>query len=510
MSVEEVVNLTPDDLVDLTREELEEASPSSIGGASATLANLRSAVRLSERGAAHGIRAQHVLGMALVDAACLLLLTQALRPTREVVWSADQPAHAVIPISVAIWWGVFAIFGLYGRRAVDARQIVAATSSAYALLLVVMWGPSSETLPLALLGVLALIGVAEVVARIVFHRAVVAPSLANSPLSTVVVGSGDETLSLLELLAEPESGHRPVAAVRTDQQERSDGGSVAWSGSLADLAATLRGTGASCLYVASTETSTAQMDVISRAARIARCRIHLTAPLPSMVSSRLSFEGLELRHGGRRRTAIVVDPVPRGRIHLLSKRAFDIAGSVLLLMVTSPLMLATAIAVKASSRGPVLFRQERVTRGGRVFRMLKFRTMRSNADAYLEAQGIDPTRPFFKLDHDPRLTRVGRVIRRLSIDELPQLVNVLCGSMSLVGPRPLPVEQVRANLQLLNDRHEVKPGLTGWWQINGRSAVSAEEALQNDSFYVENWSLSLDLYILARTARAVLSGRGAQ
>jgi lipopolysaccharide/colanic/teichoic acid biosynthesis glycosyltransferase len=121
----------------------------------------------------------------------------------------------------------------------------------------------------------------------------------------------------------------------------------------------------------------------------------------------------------------------------------------------------------------------------------------------------DTSAPFFKLQADPRLTRVGAVLRRLSLDELPQLLNVLRGEMSLVGPRPLPADQVAANLELLSPRHEVPAGMTGWWQVNGRSGVTPEEAIHLDQFYIENWSLSLDLYVILKTFGAVLGQKGA-
>ncbi len=132
-----------------------------------------------------------------------------------------------------------------------------------------------------------------------------------------------------------------------------------------------------------------------------------------------------------------------------------------------------------------------------------------NSDEVLRKHGIDPSRPFFKLDDDPRITSVGRVLRKLSLDELPQLLNVLRGDMSLVGPRPLPADQVAANMELLSSRHEVPAGVTGWWQINGRSSVAFEEAVRMDLFYIENWSLSLDLYILIKTLGCVLARKGA-
>jgi lipopolysaccharide/colanic/teichoic acid biosynthesis glycosyltransferase len=173
------------------------------------------------------------------------------------------------------------------------------------------------------------------------------------------------------------------------------------------------------------------------------------------------------------------------------------------LLVTLPLWPVIALAVRLDSRGPVLFHQERVTKDGRIFRMHKFRTMRTGDPAF------DTTRPFFKLESDPRLTRVGGFLRKYSLDELPQLWNVLSGEMSIVGPRPLPADQVAANRELLSPRHVVPAGVTGWWQTNGRSRVTPEEALRLDLFYIENWSLTLDMYVVLKTFGAVVGRQGA-
>jgi lipopolysaccharide/colanic/teichoic acid biosynthesis glycosyltransferase len=141
--------------------------------------------------------------------------------------------------------------------------------------------------------------------------------------------------------------------------------------------------------------------------------------------------------------------------------------------------------------------------------MLKFRTMVNDPAGALDGKLIDLTQPFFKMRDDPRLIRVGRFLRAVSLDELPQLWNVMRGDMSLVGPRPLPAEQVAANIEALAPRHEVRAGMTGWWQISGRSEVDVSEALRMDLFYIENWSLSLDLYIVLKTVGVVIVGRGA-
>jgi exopolysaccharide biosynthesis polyprenyl glycosylphosphotransferase len=191
----------------------------------------------------------------------------------------------------------------------------------------------------------------------------------------------------------------------------------------------------------------------------------------------------------------------------LMDRTLALGGLLMLL----PALVVVAVAVRVTSRGPVLFRQERVGKNGETFRMLKFRSMYRDAESRLidlvhlnEAGGA-----LFKIRNDPRVTPVGRFIRKWSLDELPQLWNVVRGDMSLVGPRPpLPAEVARYESDV-HRRLLVKPGITGRWQISGRSDLSWEEAVRHDLFYVENWSLAMDLSILFQTVRAVVKGAGA-
>lgn len=194
------------------------------------------------------------------------------------------------------------------------------------------------------------------------------------------------------------------------------------------------------------------------------------------------------------------------------KLVFDWCGAMALLLLSSPLLLATAAAIKLSSPGPVFYRQERIGRDGQPFQMIKFRSMRVGADAelarLLEEQGT-AGRPLFKVENDPRITGVGRFIRRYSIDELPQLLNVLNGDMSLVGPRPQREGEVALYDHTARRRLRVRPGMTGLWQVSGRSNLSWEEAIALDMHYVENWSLVGDLQILVRTVRAVVAKDGA-
>jgi lipopolysaccharide/colanic/teichoic acid biosynthesis glycosyltransferase len=181
------------------------------------------------------------------------------------------------------------------------------------------------------------------------------------------------------------------------------------------------------------------------------------------------------------------------------------------LLVTAPLMAAVAIAIKLDSKGPVLFKQERVGRDGVPFKVLKLRTMCIDAEAKLaelqkqnEADG-----PLFKMKNDPRITRVGRILRKLSIDEIPQLWNVMRNEMSMVGPRPALSREVEQWGDALHGRLRVKPGVTGMWQVSGRSSSSFEDYERLDLYYVDNWSLATDLMIIAKTLPAVLMSRGA-
>jgi exopolysaccharide biosynthesis polyprenyl glycosylphosphotransferase len=210
-------------------------------------------------------------------------------------------------------------------------------------------------------------------------------------------------------------------------------------------------------------------------------------------------------------------------LHRFSKRAFDLATAGAMLLLLSPLLLLVAALIKLESKGPVIYRQQRIGENGRLFTMFKFRSMRADADpnahkAYvtrLIEQNLGPEEVAenggrsLKMEHDPRITRVGRFIRKMSIDELPQLFNVLRGDMSLVGPRPpLPYEA-----DLYRDWHkrrfEALPGITGWWQVKGRNRVSFDEMVRLDLHYIEHASFWLDVRVLLMTPWVVLTGKGA-
>ena len=195
----------------------------------------------------------------------------------------------------------------------------------------------------------------------------------------------------------------------------------------------------------------------------------------------------------------------------LTKRLFDLAGSVAALVLLSPVMLVVALAIWSEDRGPVFFRQPRIGRDGHTFGCFKFRSMFVDAERMEQQlrEEMGHTGALWKMQQDPRITRVGRFIRRYSIDELPQLFNVVLGEMSLVGPRPQQAWEVETYTDWEGRRLRVRPGMTGLWQVSGRSQLSFDEAIRLDLYYVDNWSMWSDLIIMAKTVRAVLGSAGA-
>ncbi|MEL6892755.1 MAG: sugar transferase [Actinomycetota bacterium] len=211
------------------------------------------------------------------------------------------------------------------------------------------------------------------------------------------------------------------------------------------------------------------------------------------------------------RVILYIEATIRTGWRRLAKRAFDLAVAVTGLVLTAPIMLGAILAIKLDSRGPVFFRQERVGLDGEAFPMIKLRTMVADAEArkqaLLEQNEVDG--PLFKMKRDPRITRVGRFLRKTSIDELPQFWNVIRGEMSIVGPRPALASEAEEWESGLRDRLRVLPGITGMWQVSGRSDSSFEQYKRLDLYYVDNWSLMHDVRIVLRTVGVVLFGRGA-
>lgn len=237
--------------------------------------------------------------------------------------------------------------------------------------------------------------------------------------------------------------------------------------------------------------------------------IDVLLPLPPSIPQRSRVEianihGIDLPLLGLRRT-------PTGEVNLALKRLLDLVGGMAMLTLAGPIMLTAAIAIRLESKGPIFFKQIRAGRNGRKFTMYKFRSMVVDAEAKKAALAHlnEMSGPVFKMKSDPRITKVGHFIRRTSIDELPQVFNILLGDMSLVGPRPPLPAEVEQYQPWQRRRLSVKPGLTGLWQVSGRNNVDFEEWMALDLRYIDDWSLWLDLKILLRTVPAVIFKTGA-
>jgi exopolysaccharide biosynthesis polyprenyl glycosylphosphotransferase len=324
----------------------------------------------------------------------------------------------------------------------------------------------------------------------------------------VVVGRGGAAMSLVDRIQKERfAGLEAVAVcVTAADRARVAGATELPVGELDEVLEMARRTGADTIAVTSaSETAAQYLRELSWQLEGTGLELLVAPGLMEVAGPRLHirpFEGLPLLS--------VEEPQFEGWRRVV-KGAVDRAAALAGLLLLLPVLLLIALAVKVSSPGPVFYRQERIGRGGQRFTMIKFRSMVVDAEARLaelalvnESDGL-----LFKMRSDPRVTPVGKWLRRLSLDELPQLLNVLGGSMSLVGPRPpLPGEVARYD-RSVSRRLLVKPGLTGLWQISGRSDLPWEEAVRLDLRYVENWSLAMDLLILWKTGRAVLGSTGA-
>jgi lipopolysaccharide/colanic/teichoic acid biosynthesis glycosyltransferase len=233
--------------------------------------------------------------------------------------------------------------------------------------------------------------------------------------------------------------------------------------------------------------------------------VHMASPTIDVLIERARFGP-----GEADRPSTFRSPASHGIGYAL-KRIIDLAVASIGLVVISPLLMVIALAVKLSSRGPVIYRSIRPGIAGNTFPCFKFRTMREHADRLQDGLEVrnEQTGALFKIRDDPRVTRLGRFLRRFSLDELPQLVNVVRGEMSLVGPRPLPLRDYRRLEEWHKQRYLVLPGITGLWQVSGRARLDFDDLVRLDFRYLERWSIMLDLLILLKTIPAVFSKRGA-
>jgi len=460
----------------------------------------------------HGILAPYRTRLLITDAVVILLamLFGLLISSRQSAWDIS-PVVAVysMPFVIgALWLAMLAVRGSYDQRVIglgteEIRRIISATLYTFAVVAGVSYLIRADisrayafvSLPLGLLLIVAM----RFVWRGWLYRRRAREAFMHR---TVVVGTGAACDELQErLVRDSYAGYLVVA--RSPAPESPESALGPWLDALDEVLETTRGEA-----VAITPSETVTSEAIRQLAWRLEGRgvdLLIAPAMMDITGPRLSVRpaaGLPLLH---------LDEAVLSRSQRFAKRTLDLLGAGILVIVLSLVMVGCAIAVRLTSKGPVIFRQTRVGRAGKSFTMLKFRTMVQHADAQREAlrEEHDLDDPMFKLADDPRITSAGRFLRRWSLDELPQLFNVMGGSMSLVGPRPHPLDDVdRYELEAYR-RLALKPGLTGLWQVEGRSDLGWAEALQLDLYYVETWSLSGDVVLLARTVRAVIHGRGA-
>ncbi len=422
-----------------------------------------------------------------------------------------------VPLTALVWVTTIAAVDGYATRrlATSGHQLRALARAALVILAAVAIVAYLTDLGLSrlyLIVVMTVLVTGSLVTRLVLHRWLLSHRRHGLLMQrTVVVGRADSAQALVHSLAsDPGQGLLPVAVCASDidgaDVRASTIGGVPVLGSPQSAIEAVDISDAEVVAVAS------HPDLAGPALRRLTWALEdrgvelIVAPgLLDVAGPRLSIrpsQNLSLLH---------VERPAAGRVHVISKSLMDRCLAAALVLALSPALLVIALAVRLGDGGPVFFRQQRVGVRGEPFAMLKFRTMVVDAEAHLAklAASSDGNGVLFKMRDDPRVTRAGRVLRRYSLDELPQLFNVLRGEMSLVGPRPpLPreVDQYEPDAQR---RLRVKPGMTGLWQVSGRSDLSWEESLRLDLHYVDNWSPVGDLHILFRTVNAVVNGPGA-
>jgi exopolysaccharide biosynthesis polyprenyl glycosylphosphotransferase len=427
------------------------------------------------------------------------------------ITSGPVPPEAVqvddILVGVSASLVCFAFFGLYRAPSHGTRSAAAGTAAqalAVAAVAVTGWQAIvGDAAPGLSVGAAAGGFVAVITARYCFDVWLIGCRRQGRFLTPVVVaGTAHGAAALAEFLElNPEAGFRAAASVGGRNEDGHPGAdesqraTVPWLGGYDQTVAAVRRTDASGVLVAVSNIPSGALQALLHDVSAIGLPVHLSSGLTGFAHSRLRT--MPVAH----EPFLVLQPLAHSAPQRAVKRAMDLVISAVAVVVTAPVLAVAALAIKLGDRGPVLFRQVRVGRDGATFTCLKLRTMAVDAESRLAelADRNERVGPLFKLEDDPRVTRVGGMLRATGIDELPQLVNVLRGDMSVVGPRPaLPAEAETFDAELQR-RHVVRPGLTGLWQTEANHKAAFEEYRRLDLFYVKNWSVALDLSILVNT-----------
>lgn len=421
-------------------------------------------------------------------------------------WSPAISPADLLPLMVAtipVVGGVFSAFRLYGIHllspAEEFRRLVLAVGLAILVLVGFPWWPAplSARLSIGASWIVALILVLS--ARRAVHLAVWRRRTHGALIArTLVVGTNEEAARIGARLTR-QAGFLPVGLVATSATngERTPA-ELPILGSVSDLPELLADTAADCLFVASSAVEIDEMRFISRVARWTETEFRVTAQMPEVLSTRLTVQPVDGV------IALTLRPVRLTGVQALIKRVFDIVISGMGLALLSPLLAVIAVSVKLTRSGPVMLRQQRVGRSGLPFTLLKFRTVVSPISSGSDTGTEDRSRS----GSAERLAQMGRWLRRGRLDQLPKLLNVLKGEMSLVGPRPAAPHEIKGYQDWHFERLEVRPGLTGLWRVTSHVDLSFDEEVELDLFYIENWSFAYDLFIGLKTIPILLSSRG--
>lgn len=444
-------------------------------------------------------------GAVLIGLAVAFAVTQLVSPLS----TAAMRSHAVLTVAALPAFAGGAVASRLYRSRANARRInelsnvIKATAIGVGFMVIAAFVIQMNELSRGwilsvMLGVVSTMAVERTVARSMFTELRSAGRISRR---IVIVGTDAHAIGLLHLFQRNKSlGYEVVGFVGPD--EIGSRGGVSVLGEIAELDALLEAHGASGVVVSPASVPEVEVNSLTRRLTDRGYHVAISSTLRDIDVTRLLPQNLDGR------SMIYVEPVSRDGVHHIAKRAFDIVVATSLLIVTAPVLAGAAVAIKLTSRGPVFFRQTRVGRNGGHFTMVKLRSMVVDAEARkAELAALNESDgPLFKISHDPRITSVGRFIRKTSIDELPQLVAVIKGEMSMVGPRPALPNEVAEWDDLTRERLRVLPGLTGLWQVSGRSEWSFEQYKRLDLYYVDNWSLMHDLLICLRTVGVVIAG----
>src|SRR6266511_3105495 len=443
-----------------------------------------------------------------------LMVAQGIQQALLVLGGPVEPLGSVTVfniLAILIWLALFATAGLYDARrlvnAVDefklilqsvATGTVAATFAAFAL--------KVSTQRSWVLAVWVGCTLAVLVTRFTYRLILRAMRRSGTLVSRMlIVGAGREGRDLCRAVTRATwLGFQVVGFLDDRPRGPVAAGLPEVVGSSVDIREAVRAHQADAVLVAGGSVATETTERVYRDLQGLPVDLHLSTGVLGVAASRVAVQRFDDV------PVLGLRPAELTPWQKALKRAFDMVVAGLLVLVFSPVLLACALAVRLTSPGPVLFRQRRVGKDGQVFHLHKFRSMVADAEARLQAlqDQKDTDGPIFKLHRDPRITPVGRILRAWSLDELPQLLDVLRGDMSLVGPRPLPTYEVDLSDPWARNRLRVRPGLTGLWQVSGRHLLPFDDLVRYDLFYVENWSLSMDLFILLRTIPAVVLRSG--